>query len=77
MTDRDLLVLLNDFYGAQKNIICFMLWAIEDYNRGKEVASWDYLFNWAEAKDAREKLWKRFKSEYPRAMMLKEGVGYD
>ncbi len=73
MTDTKLLVLLNDFYSLQKNVVLLMLWAMEDYNRGKEVASWDYLFNWAEAKEDRADLWKKFKHNYPKAMMLKEG----
>lgn len=73
MTDTKLLALLNDFYSLQKNVVLLMLWAMEDYNRGKEVASWDYLFNWAEAKEDRADLWKKFKHNYPKAMMLKEG----
>ena len=77
MTDRDLLLLLNDFFGAQKNVICFMLWAREDFELGREDVSWKWLLEWCEAKDTREKLWNQFKSDYPRAMMLKEGVGYD
>ena len=73
MTDTKLLVLLNNFYSLQKNVVLLMLWAMEDYNKGNEVASWDYLFNWAEAKEDRADLWKKFKHNYPKAMMLKEG----
>ena len=77
MTDIKLLEMLSDFYGVQKNVTCFMLWAIEDFERGKEDQSYSQLFLWCEAKDDREEIWKKFKSDFPRATMLKEGVGYD
>lgn len=74
MTDIKLLALLNDYYTAQRNVVTSMLWAIENFERGREdIGSWLRLFYWCEAKDEREELWRRFKSDYPRAMMLKEG----
>jgi hypothetical protein len=73
MTDIKLLSLLNDYYSAQNYVVSAMIWAMEDFERGREQLSWVYLFQWCESKDEREELWKRFKSDYPRAMMLKEG----
>ena len=73
MTDIKLLALLNDYYTAQRNIVTCMIWAMEDFERGREDVSWARLIDWCQAKDEREALWKRFKSDYPRAMMLKEG----
>lgn len=73
MTDIKLLALLNDYYNAQRNVVTYLLWAMEDFERGREESSWVYLFDWCEAKDDREELWKQFKHHYPRAMMLKEG----
>jgi hypothetical protein len=77
MTDIKLLALLNDYYNAQRNVVLSMYWAMEYFERGRMDSSWAYLFEWCEAKDEREELWKRFKSEYPRAMMLKEGFCND
>lgn len=73
MTDIKLLTLLNDYYTAQRNVVLSMIWAMEEFERDREHVSWAYLFEWCEDKDHREELWKRFKSDYPRAMMLKEG----
>jgi hypothetical protein len=73
MTDIKLLNLLNDYYGAQRNVVTCMMWGMERFEQGRMDSSWEYLFEWCEAKDEREELWKRFKSDYPRAMMLKEG----
>ena len=73
MTDIKLLTLLNDYYTAQLNIATLMIWAIEDYQRGREQHSWNWLFDWCEAKDERSRVWGEFKSEFPRATMLKEG----
>lgn len=73
MTEIKLLTLLNQYYSAQLNVVTSMIWAMEDFDRKREQASWSWLLDWCEAKDEREALWKRFKSDYPRAMMLKEG----
>lgn len=73
MTDIKLLTLLNDYYDEQKAVVCAMLWAMEDFERGRIDTSWAYLFEWCENKDRRQELWQRFKHKYPRAMMLKEG----
>jgi hypothetical protein len=77
MTDIKLLVLLNDYYTAQRNVVTFMVWAMEGFEQGREHYLWNNLFYWCEAKDEREELWKRFKGQYPRAMKLKEGFGND
>ena len=77
MTDIKLLTLLNDYYNAQRNVILCMHWAMVDFERGREDASWAWLIDWCEAKDEREELWSKFKSDYPRAMMLKEGYADD
>jgi hypothetical protein len=73
MTDIKLLILLNDYYTAQRNVVISMYWAMEYFERGREDSSWVYLFEWCENKDRRAALWKRFKHHYPKAMMLKEG----
>ena len=77
MTDIKLLNLLTVYYSAQRNVVTALMWAMEDFERGREDASWVYLFDWCEAKDDREELWGRFKHHYPRAMMLKEGYADD
>lgn len=77
MTDIKLLALLNDYYTAQCNVVLYILWAMEDFERGREDVSWAWLIDWCEAKDEREELWSRFKHNYPRAMMLKEGFDND
>ena len=73
MTDIKLLHLLNDYYNAQRNVVTYLLWAMEDFERGREHYSWDNLLAWCEAKDARDKLLSKFKHHHPRAVMLKEG----
>ena len=73
MTDIKLLTLLDDYYKEQLTVVYALLWAMEDFERGRIDASWAYLFEWCENKDRREELWGRFKHHYPRAMMLKEG----
>lgn len=73
MTDIKLLALLNDYYTAQRNVLLSMKWAMEDFERGREQASWSWLLDWCEEKDRRAELWSKFKHNYPRAMMLKEG----
>lgn len=77
MTDIKLLALLTAYYSAQRNVVTAMMWAMEDFERGREESSWAYLFDWCEAKDDREELWGRFKHHYPIAMMLKEGFADD
>lgn len=77
MTDIKLLALLNDFYTANKKVVLSMLWAIEDLKRGHDQRSWQCLFNWCEAKDARAEIWKRLQNHYPEALMLKEGIFHD
>ena len=77
MTNIKLLALLNDYYTAQRNVVTSMIWAMHHFEQGCEDACWPWLFDWCEAKDEREELWKRFKSDYPKAMMLKEGYDYD
>ena len=73
MTDIKLLGLLSDYYDEQLTVVYALMWAMEDFERGREDSSWAYLFEWAENKDRREELWGKFKHNYPRAMMLKEG----
>ena len=73
MTDIKLLALLNDYYTAQRNVVTSMLWAMEEFERGREDSSWAYLFEWCENKDRRAELWSKFKHNYGRAVMLKEG----
>lgn len=73
MTDIKLLILLNDYYDEQKAVVCAMMWAIEDFERGRMDASWAYLFEWCENKDRRNELFFKFKNNYARATMLKEG----
>ena len=77
MNEIKLLALLNDYYTAQRNVVTCMLWAMHHFEQGREDESWSWLFDWCEDKERREELWKRFKSDYPRAMMLKEGFGND
>lgn len=77
MTDTKLLALLNDFYTANKNVVLSMLWAIEEFEKGRDDVSLAYLFEWCEAKDARAEIWKRLQNHYPEALMLKEGIFHD
>lgn len=73
MTDIKLLGLLSDYYDEQQTVVYALMWAMEDFERGRMDSSWAYLFEWCENKDRREALWSKFKHNYPRAMMLKEG----
>ena len=73
MTDTKLLELLIDYYNAQGNVASSMLWAMEDFERGSEESSWLHLFGWCEDKDRRNELFSKFKNDYGRAVMLKEG----
>lgn len=73
MTDIKLLELLIDYYDAQAQVASSMFWAMEDFGDGDIEASWLHLFGWCEDKDHRAELWSKFKHDYPRAMMLKEG----
>ena len=77
MTDIKLLALLADYYEEQRTVVYAMIWAMEEFERGQDDASWVYLFEWAENKDRRNELFSKFKSDYPRAMMLKEGYADD
>lgn len=73
MTDIKLLALLNEYYEEQISVVCALMCAMEDFERGYEESSWALLFMWCEAKDRRNELFSKFKSDYPRAVMLKEG----
>lgn len=73
MNDIRLLELLNDFYDEQKAVVCALIWAMEDFERGRMDTSWAYLFEWCENKDRRDELFFKFKNNYPQAVMLKEG----
>lgn len=77
MKDIELLDLLNDYYTVQCNVVTSMMWAMEDFERNREQASWSGLLNWCEAKDECEALWKRIQPHYVDAVMLKEGVAHD
>lgn len=77
MTDIKLLALLNDYYNAQRNVILCMYWAMEYFERGRDGASWAYLFEWCVSKDHRDELFFKFKNNYGRAVMLKEGFSDD
>lgn len=73
MTDIKLLNLLNDYYGAQRNVALSLICAMEYFERGREQDSFAYLFEWCEDKDRRNELFSKFKNDYARAVMLKEG----
>jgi hypothetical protein len=73
MTDIKLLALLNEYYEEQITVVCVLMCAMEDFERGREESSWAHLFMWCEAKDRRDKLFIKFKNNYARAVMLKEG----
>ena len=73
MTDIKLLALLNEYYEEQITVVCGLMCAMEDFERGREESSWAHLFMWCEDKDRRAELWSKFKHQYPKAMMLKEG----
>ena len=74
MTDIKLLELLDLYCAAQRNIVAYMLCAMEAHEENAPVSVWDALFYWCEAKDRRNELWSKFKyNNYARAMMMKEG----
>ncbi len=73
MTDIKLLALLNDYYTAQKNVTNSMLRAMVYFEEGYYHGSWLQLFGWCEDKDRRDELFIKFKNNYGRAVMLKEG----
>lgn len=77
MNDIRLLELLSHYFTAQKNVVTYMLSAMEAFEDGEMEWMWEALFDWCEAKDLRTELWKQFIHHYPRAMMLKEGFGDD
>ena len=77
MTDIKLLALLNDYYTAQRNVVKSMYWAMHHFEQGRMDSSWEWLFNWCEDKDHKKEMWERFKHQYPKAMMLKEGYSDD
>jgi hypothetical protein len=77
MNDKQLLDRLCDFFSLQQHIVLSMLDAIEMFERGRDINMWCALFQWCEARDAREECWGRFKHYYPDAIALKEGVSYD
>jgi hypothetical protein len=73
MTNIKLLALLNEYYEEQITVVCALMCAMEDFERGREESSWAQLFMWCEDKDRRDKLFIKFKNNYGRAVMLKEG----
>lgn len=73
MKDIELLELLNDYYGAQRNVALSLICAMEYFELGREQDSFAYLFEWCEDKDRRNELFIKFKNNYGRAVMLKEG----
>lgn len=73
MNDIELLELLNDYYGAQRNVVLSMICAVEHFELGREQDSFAYLFDWCEDKDRRDELFLKFKNDYARAVMMKEG----
>lgn len=73
MIDIKLLALLNDYYIAQKNVVSSMYWAMHHFEQGREDYSWLWLFHWCEDKDRRDELFLKFKNNYARAVMLKDG----
>tara|TARA_R110002126_G_scaffold273647_1_gene418246 strand:+ start:1473 stop:1700 length:228 start_codon:yes stop_codon:yes gene_type:complete len=74
MTDEKLLTLLGDYCHVQLDIVEYMTYARKDFDIGQEQASWKYLFEWADAMERRKELRRKFKGNYIRALMLKEGV---
>lgn len=73
MDDKKLLTLLEDYYYAQRDVVLYLVWAMDDFDKGRDHHSWNNLLAWCEAKDRRNELWGRFKGDYPRALKLKEG----
>lgn len=73
MTDIKLMALLEQYYGAQRDVAVCMRVALMAFEGGNDASTWLNLFGWCEAIDRRTELWKKFKHHYPRAMMMKEG----
>lgn len=73
MTDIKLLIMLNDYYAAQKNVVSSMYWAMHHFEQGRKVYAWEWLFYWCEDKDRRDELFNKLKNNYARAVMLKDG----
>lgn len=73
MTDIKLMALLEQYYGAQRDVAIHMRVAMMAFDGGNDASTWLNLFGWCEAKDERSRVWGEFKSEFPRATMLKEG----
>lgn len=73
MTDIKRLECLRAFLAAQRNVATYMLWAMEDLEKGKDQHSYANLFLWCQARDDRAEVWRRLKNEYQTATMLKEG----
>ena len=75
-TDKDKLRALLSYLSINVSITSHRLMAEKAYDWDDETWSWHCLLLWAEAKDDRTEMWKRFHKEYPDAVMLKEGY-YD
>lgn len=74
MTDDQILTRLARFYDEQYNVTICLLAAMDFFEMGEETESWLWLFEWEEARHARDKFWKRFQDYYFDALVLKEGV---
>ena len=73
MNDIRLLELLDTYYTAQRTVVAYMLCAMEAFEDGEMEWMWEALFDWCEAKDRRDELFLKFKNNYARAVMLKDG----
>lgn len=73
MTDYQILRRLARYYDEQRNVTTCMLAAMDFFEMGEETESWLWLFEWEEARDARDKFWKTFQDHYFDALILKEG----
>ncbi|CAB4154859.1 hypothetical protein UFOVP652_38 [uncultured Caudovirales phage] len=74
MKDEAVLTMLCEYLLAQIDVITCMAYARKSFRLGQEHASWAYLFEWAEATDAREEAWQALRPEYIKAVQLQEGV---
>lgn len=74
MTDYQILRRLARYYDEQRNVTTCMLAAMDFFGMGEETESWLWLFEWEEARHARDKFWNEFQDHYFDALMLKEGV---
>jgi len=75
MTNKQILTRLARYYDEQYNVTICMLSAMDFFEMGEETESRLWLFAWEEARDARDKFWKRFQDHYFDALVLKEGDG--